>query len=124
LAAVAAEVVEENVRAWERTAPHEALEATWRLIGAANALLESTEPWKLPPGPECDAVLGAALEVLRLVAVLIVPAMPTTASEIWRRIGLDVDPGACVLSAVAAWGGYPGGLPVMKGEPLFPRRKG
>ena len=59
--------------AWARWAPHEALEATWRLIGAANAELEATEPWKMDPGPEVDAVLGNALEVLRIVAMLIVP---------------------------------------------------
>ena len=40
------------------------------------------------PGPAVDAVLGSALEALRIVALLSVPAMPTTAAEIWRRIGL------------------------------------
>ncbi len=44
--------------AWARWAPHEALEETWRLIGAANAELEAAEPWKMEPGPEVDAVLG------------------------------------------------------------------
>ena len=68
-------------RPWERFAPHEALAATWRLIGAANALLESTEPWKMEPGPEVDAVLGSALEALRIVALLASPAMPATAAR-------------------------------------------
>ena len=69
-------------------------------------------------------MLGSALEVLRIVAVLVVPAMPTTAEEIWRRIGLRRrarPTSGC--PAPAAWGGYPGGLPVEKGAPLFPRRK-
>ena len=52
-----------------RWAPHEALEATWRLIGATNARLEAAEPWKMDPGPAVDAVLGDALEVLRIVAI-------------------------------------------------------
>ena len=80
--------------AWARWAPHEALEETWRLIGAANAELESAEPWKMEPGPAVDAVLGDALEVLRIVAVLIAPAMPATAVEVWRRIGVAGDPSA------------------------------
>jgi len=119
-----AEVLTASSEAWSRWAPHEALEATWKLIGAANAELEGTEPWKMPPGPEVDAVLGSALEVLRIVAVLVSPAMPGTAAEIWRRIGIEGDPSAARLPDDAAWGGYPGGVPVVKGEPLFPRRKG
>jgi methionyl-tRNA synthetase len=123
LAAVAAGVLEAASAAWARWAPHEALEETWRLIGAANAELEATEPWKMEPGPEVDAVLGDALEVLRIVAVLASPAMPATAAEVWRRIGVQGDPTAARLPGDAAWGGYGGGAPVVKGEPLFPRRK-
>jgi methionyl-tRNA synthetase len=106
-----------------RWAPHEALEETWRLIGAANARLEAAEPWKMDPGPEVDAVLGDALEVLRIVAVLSWPATPSTAVEIWRRIGMPGDPAASRLPLDAGWGGYPGGVAVIKGDPLFPRRK-
>ena len=49
--------------------------------------------------------------------------MPTTAAEIWRRIGLDGSPTDRRLPDDAAWGGYPGGRAVTKGDPLFPRRK-
>ena len=122
LAAAAASALTESVEAWDRFAPHEALEATWRLIGAANAELESTEPWKAEPGT-VDDVLGSALEVLRIVSLLIAPAMPATAEEIWRRIGLDGSPFDERLPGAAAWGGYRGGSEVTKGEPLFPRRK-
>jgi methionyl-tRNA synthetase len=100
------------------------LEATWRLIGATNAELELREPWKMEVGAAVDAVLGNALEVLRIVAVLISPAMPGTAAEIWRRIGVEGDPSAVRLPEAAAWGGYRGGSPVVKRDPLFPRRKG
>ena len=51
LAPVAAAVLDAATAAWARWAPHEALEETWRLIGAANAELESAEPWKMEPGP-------------------------------------------------------------------------
>ncbi len=123
LAAAAETALTETADAWERFAPHEALAATWRLIGAANALLEATEPWKQEPGAEVDAVLGSALEALRIVALLASPAMPATAKEIWRRIGLAGSPEECRVPADARWGGYPGGLAVTKGDPLFPRRK-
>jgi methionyl-tRNA synthetase len=124
LAATAVEVLASCTEAWARWAPHEALESTWRLIGATNAELEATEPWKMDPGPDVSVVLGNALEVLRIVAILISPAMPSTAVEIWRRIGLGGDPAAAAVPADAAWGGYGGGVEVVKGPPLFPRRKG
>jgi len=116
--------VAETGAAWARWAPPEALEVTWRLIGATNAELEATEPWKMDPGPEVDSVLGNALEVLRIVAVLIAPAMPASAAEIWRRIGIEGDPSSARVPDDVAWGQYPGGAPVVKGDPLFPRRKG
>ncbi|HWE69754.1 MAG TPA: class I tRNA ligase family protein, partial [Acidimicrobiales bacterium] len=123
LASVAADVVRETTAAWNAGQPHLGLEATWRLLRETNAELETAEPWKAEPGPAVDAVLGSALEVLRVVAVLIVPAMPVTAEEIWRRIGLPGSPLDQRLPEAAVWGGYPGGLEVEKGSPLFPRRK-
>ena len=123
LAPVAAEVLAETSAAWDAGAPHLALESTWRLIRETNAELEVAEPWKADPGPAVDAVLGSALEALRIVTVLIVPAMPSTAREVWRRIGLPGDPADQRVPGAVAWGGYPGGLPVEKGAPLFPRRK-
>jgi methionyl-tRNA synthetase len=68
-----------------------------------------------------DGVLGDALEVLRLVALLASPAVPGSCTELWRRIGLPGSPEEQRLPAAAAWGGYPGGLPVQKAAPLFPR---
>jgi methionyl-tRNA synthetase len=121
LAELASEVYQAAADAWARVAPSEALDATWRLVRAANAALEAAEPWRAEPGPAVDAVLGDALEVLRIVAVLASPALTRAPTEIWRRIGLSGDPGASSLPDAAKWGGYPGGLPVERGAPLFPR---
>ena len=110
--------------AWDRVAPHEALAATWGLIHETNAYLETNEPWKAEPGPGVDAVMGDALEALRVVSVLAWPAMPSTADVIWRRIGLDGSPADQRLPDAALWGGYPGGLTVERGLPLFPRKQG
>lgn len=123
LAGVAADVVDTARDAWDRFAPHDALEATWRLIRETNAELEASEPWRSEPGPTVDGVLGDALEVLRIVALLTWPAMPVTAVEIWRRIGMPGGLQELRLPEGAAWGGYPGGVTVEKGQPLFPRRR-
>jgi methionyl-tRNA synthetase len=123
LAGVAAAALNEASAAWTAGQPHLALEATWRLIRETNAELETAEPWKADPGPDVDSVLGSALEVLRIVSILIVPVMPSTAEKIWDRIGLVGSPADQRLPDGAAWGGYPAGRKVEKAPPLFPRRK-
>jgi len=123
LRAEAEEAVRATSDAWRRFAPQSALEATWNLIGATNAYLESCAPWKMDAGPEVDAVMGDALEAIRLVAILTSPAMPAVCDEIWRRIGLVGSPRDVPLERSAPWGQYPGGVGVVKGEPLFPRIK-
>jgi methionyl-tRNA synthetase len=122
LVEVAARVYDDAAAAWARVAPSDALDATWRLIRETNALLEATEPWKASPGPEVDGVLGDALEALRIVSVLASPAIPAASAEAWRRIGLPGSPLDQRLPDAARWGGYPGGVPVEKGAPLFPRK--
>ena len=124
LTAVAESVYQQVASGWERITPSEALEATWRLVRDTNAALEAAEPWKAEPGPAVDAVLGDALEVLRIVAILASPALTRASQEIWRRIGLPGRVEDQRLPDAAAWGGYPGGLPVEKGAPLFPRIQG
>jgi hypothetical protein len=46
--------------------------------------------------------------------------MPETCAQIWQRIGLAGSPTDAGVAG-ATWGGYPGGLPVVKGDGLFPR---
>jgi methionyl-tRNA synthetase len=121
LAPVAADVYAAAAVAWAEVQPASALEATWRLIRETNSYLEANEPWKMDPGPEVDAVLGDALEALRIVSVLASPAIPTTAQDAWGRIGLRGSVLDQRLPDAADWGGYPGGVPVTKGAPLFPR---
>jgi methionyl-tRNA synthetase len=67
--------------------------------------------------------MGDALEALRIVSVLVAPAIPQTAQAVWERIGMSGNVADERLPHAAAWGGYPGGLAVSKGDPLFPRRQ-
>ena len=122
LAEAAASAVEATIAGWEIVQPSRALDATWSLIRATNAYLEANEPWKAEPGAAVDAVMGAALEALRIVAILASPAMPVTSQAVWERIGLPGQVADQRVPANTGWGGYPGGLPVVKGESLFPRK--
>ncbi|MBW4029575.1 MAG: methionine--tRNA ligase [Acidobacteria bacterium] len=123
LAAAAASAVDDARAAWERFAPHAALEATWGLIGATNAYLEQHAPWKMAPGEALDAVMGDALEAIRLVSVLATPAIPQVCATIWSRIGLAGAPSDQLFAHSAQWGLYANVQRIEKGEPLFPRIK-
>lgn len=121
LADAAALAVRDASAAWQAVAPSRALEATWQLIHATNAYLEQHEPWRSEPGAAVDRVMGDAVEALRIIALLVSPAAPRTAGIIWERLGLGGSPTDRRLDESAPWGGYPGGLHVDKGAPLFPR---
>ena len=98
------------------------MDATWRLIRETNAYLELHSPWKAEPGPTVDAVMGDALEALRIVSILASPAMPTICQTLWERLGLSGLVADQRVPDTCVWGGYPGGLIVVKGDPLFPRK--
>ena len=121
LAEIAATAVAETSQAWAAVQPSKALEATWKLIGATNSYLEDNEPWKMEPGDALNAVMGDALEALRIVTILANPALPTTTQEIWNRIGLTGNITDLRIHADTSWGQYKGGTTVVKGQPLFPR---
>jgi len=123
LAASAVAAYDATAQWWSEVQPSRALEATWQLIKATNAHLEANEPWKAEPGPAVDRIMGDALEALRIVAILASPAVPQTAQAVWQRIGMSGQVSDQRLPQSAAWGGYPGGLAVEKGDPLFPRRQ-
>ena len=122
LAEHARTAVADTIHWWNEVQPSRALEATWTLIRATNAHLENHEPWKSEPGAAVDTIMGDALEALRIVTLLAFPAMPDTAREIWRRIGMTSNIEDCRIQTDTAWGQYIAGSPVEKGDPLFPRR--
>lgn len=123
LRAAAAEA-REALAGFEEFRTKQALDGVWRLFRAANAFLEATEPWKLAKDPAAsdrlDRVLNASLEALRVGAILVWPAMPGAAAELWRRLGLPGGPGDGPLAETARFGTFPASQ-IEKGDPLFPR---
>jgi methionyl-tRNA synthetase len=123
--AVAADLPGRYAAAMERLDYAGALEATWDLVKVANHYLENSAPWNLAKDPALEgrlaAVLGTALEAVRIVALFTAPVMPETSAEVWRRLGLGDIAVVEDIDSAAAWGQLPGGLQVTKGDPLFPR---
>ena len=123
LVAAAETAYREASAAWDAVQPSAALDATWRLLRETNEYLAEMEPWKMDPGTEVDAVMGDALEVIRIASIMACPAIPEAVEIAWKRIGLDGLVADQRLPAAATWGGYPGGLAVEVGDPMFPRFK-
>ncbi len=117
------DAVRESRAAWDRFAPHDALEATWWIIGAANAHLEANEPWRKEAGRRGRR---GARRRARGAARRRGAGVTGDAVGLRRDLAPDRDcPGrrpTRPLEAAVRWGGYPGGLRVERGEPLFPRR--
>ncbi|HEX9891226.1 MAG TPA: methionine--tRNA ligase [Actinomycetota bacterium] len=102
-----------------------ALGAVWDIVGRANEYLVEKEPWKVVKDParlgEAGAVLYVAAEVLRILAILCLPVMPSAASRLWAQLGMTRGLEEQRLPVAARWGGLEPGTAVEKGPPLFPR---
>jgi methionyl-tRNA synthetase len=102
---------------------HTGMAAAFDLIDATNEFITRSEPWVLARTPERRADLDQALfemaEAVRIAAILLWPAMPTSCAEILRRMG-QVEPVSDIrLDRDAAWAG--GERQIVKGPPLWPR---
>ena len=100
-----------------------ALVETWTLVTRANQYVDQTAPFKLAKDPtqaaRLDEVLYNLVEVCRLLAILIWPVIPQTATKIFKQLAL---PGSPQHLAEAAWGGMASGHTIGEIAALFPRR--
>ena len=100
-----------------------AIKALWALISRANKYIDETGPWLLAKDPakaaRLETVMYNLAEVLRIVAILTSPYIPSTSPKIYTQLGLTAP--EQFLLADTAWGGLPDGTKVQKGEPLYPR---
>jgi methionyl-tRNA synthetase len=103
---------------------HLALGEVWQLIGEANRFVVKSEPWVLAKDPtqsgRLDTVLGALVQVLAMVAVLIQPVMPTTALAMAQHLGLEL-PELIGLERLEAVDLVRPGASLGKPPALFPR---
>jgi methionyl-tRNA synthetase len=106
-------------------APHEALKAAWRFVGAANAYVEEVAPWVLAKDPDqrrrLEVVLYLLTDALRLMSLMVFPAVPQAAQELWTRLGQEGNVADQTFPQSGAWGLLKEGTKVATGDPLFPR---
>ena len=114
---------------------HDALEAVFALIRAANKYVDDKAPWKLAKDPSCAGELAGTmnhlLEALRIAGLALAPFMPAAAERSLEQLGYapgEVFAGRGALrgrplAEALAWGGLEPGRKVKKGEPLFMRKE-
>ena len=111
------------VRDMDNMEINSAIKGVWALISRANKYIDETAPWVLAKdaakAERLQTVMYNLAEVLRIVAILISPFIPSTSPKIYTQLGLAVP--EQFLLADAVWGKLADGTKVQKGEPLYPR---
>ena len=124
LAPDAERVISETSDLLENNRLQAALQAIWSLITRANQYVDHTAPFKLAKdqaqAERLDEVLYNLAEVCRILAVLLWPFLPETASKIYAQLGLAGLPDKAHL---ARWGGLASGHAIGTPAPLFPRKE-
>ncbi|MDB6124776.1 MAG: methionine--tRNA ligase [Pedosphaera sp.] len=123
LAAEATKTINETKVLLEQNQLQDALASIWVLVNRANKYVEDTAPFKLAKDPaqakRLDEVLYNLAESCRILAVLLWPFIPSSATKIYAQLGLE---GAPDKIASLAWGGLTAGHKVKEPVPLFPRK--
>jgi methionyl-tRNA synthetase len=123
LAGDAEKVIAETKKLLEENQLQSALLAIWSLVTRANQYVDQTAPFKLAKDPanakRLDEVLYNLAEVCRILAALLWPFLPGTATKIYSQLGLT---GAPDRFSEAKWGGLAAGHAIGSPAPLFPRK--
>lgn len=116
---------------FDRLAFGDVLETVYAQLVRTNQYIDEKAPWTMGPDrhSELKEVLGECLRVLKFVALLLSPFMPTKTNEIWTRLGEEGTierEGKAVIKNLfegsePALSFRPGQL-VKKGDPLFMRK--
>lgn len=100
-----------------------ALLAVWSLVTRANQYVDQTAPFKLAKDPaqakRLDDVLYNLVETCRVLAVLLWPFIPNTATKIYAQLGLNGSP---ENFSATKWGGLQLDQRIGEPAPLFPRK--
>ena len=124
LAPEAEKAIAETRALLEQNELQRALQSIWSLVTRANQYVDHTAPFKLAKDPaqaaRLDEVLYNLTEVCRILAVLLWPFLPGTATKIYAQLGL---PGTPDKFDAARWAGLPRGHSIGTPAPLFPRKE-
>lgn len=110
----------EPVRAdFDQQAFHKALERIWHVIADCNRYFTAQEPWKLKKTDPArmNTVLYVTAEVLRRVAILVQPVMPTSMAKMLDILAVSED----ARNFASLDTPLVSGVELPQPEPVFPR---
>jgi methionyl-tRNA synthetase len=95
----------------------------WKIVNRGNKYIDETAPWILAKNPEDRERLGTVLynliEAIRIVTVMIKPAMPNVTAKVQEQIPFNF--ADAQWNEAGVWGKMDAGTLLSKGETLFPR---
>ncbi|MBU4245708.1 MAG: methionine--tRNA ligase [Nanoarchaeota archaeon] len=97
----------------------EALQTIWGFAKTCNKYITDVKPWDLYKNKKEDelaSVIYSLVESIRIIAILIIPYMPSKSAEILAQLNV---PSEKITLKDAKWGGLKSGTEVKKGNVLF-----
>jgi methionyl-tRNA synthetase len=124
LSAEVQKVIAETRALLEQNQLQSGLHSIWSLVTRANQYVDQTAPFKLAKDPaqskRLDEVLYNLAEICRVLAILLWPFLPGTATKIYSQLGLT---GVPDKFSEAVWGKLKPGHKIGEPAPLFPRKE-
>ena len=96
------------------------LQEAMNLARAANKYFNDSEPWKTAKSDSahCATTINICLQLVRSLAILMSPVIPSSAEKMWRMLGLDGEAARQAWDS-AATSGVPDGHQLVPGGILF-----
>jgi methionyl-tRNA synthetase len=100
---------------------HTALAEAWRVVAEANRYFAGEEPWarRKDDPARMGTILWVTAEVLRNIAIVVQPVIPTAAAKLLDMLGVAAD--QRLTKHAAATSALAGGLALPAPTPIFPR---
>jgi len=118
----AADTATQYMNLMEEVSFSKALFSIWEFIALVNKYIDDTAPWSLSKKGETErlsTILYNCCESIRVISILIYPFMPSTASDIWQKIGCDMSIEDNSIGEAKKWGVLSAQSKVVKGANLF-----
>ncbi|EEM19027.1 methionine--tRNA ligase [Bacillus pseudomycoides] len=101
-----------------------ALSSIWQLVSRTNKYIDETQPWVLAKDEndrdKLASVMAHLAEMLRQMAIMLMPFLTATPSKIFTQLGLT-DEAYQSWDSLSTIGCIPASTKVVKGQPIFPR---
>lgn len=117
-------IVQEYVACLEKLKLKDGLRLAMKLSSAGNLFFQESQPWVVfkQDKAKCDTILACCVGLVKVLAVLLEPYMPTVAAKLTAQLGSPADmqlSDEFVIRTAAPQSLLPAGHPLGTSEPMF-----